>query len=455
MTLVLAGLAIQGEPMRTRFQCFLSVLVLMSMAAAAEPVANQSAVKAPPPVEAKRDVAQPAPPAFAPAGLTSTAANSKPETAPAAPPPGPAAADDPPPADATPAATATPAPTPDPKSTAAGAKDAAKGANGKKDAKKEKKPKVLAKTLFGKMTSSASLASRAVGWYSKGCLSGGVHLADNGPNWQTMRLSRNRAWAHPKLIKLVQRLASDAKAKDGWPGLLIGDMSQPRGGPMTSGHASHQVGLDADIWLTPMPDRTLTAKEREDILATSMLDKTSLKVDPNIWTGKHLALIKRAATYPEVERIFVHPAIKKALCEGAGKDRAWLAKVRPLWGHNYHFHIRIGCPNGGCTPQPAVHGDEGCGKELTDWLKNIEKSLQPADKPTKEPTAGASDLRQVTLEQLPPECKVVLNSKGNELSTAERIGLPAAADAKSTADAKPTADIKPTAEAASSTAAKQ
>jgi penicillin-insensitive murein endopeptidase len=151
----------------------------------------------------------------------------------------------------------------------------------------------------------------------------------------------------------------------------------------------------------------------------------------------------------------VHPAIKTALCEGAGKDRAWLSKVRPLWGHNYHFHIRIGCPNGGCTSQPAVHGEEGCGKELTDWLKSIEKSLQPADKPTKEPTAGASDLRQVTLEQLPPECKVVLNSKGTELTQAERSGLLAAADKMAAADPKPTADIKPTADAAPSTATKQ
>jgi penicillin-insensitive murein endopeptidase len=320
------------------------------------------------------------------------------------------------------------------------------GPGAKSASKKDKPPKVLAKQLFGKVQTAADLAPRALGWYSKGCLSGAVHLADNGPNWQAMRLSRNRAWGHPKLIKLVKRLASDAQKKDGWPGLLVGDISQPRGGPMTSGHASHQVGLDADIWLTPMPDRVLSAKEREEIQATSMLDNTSLKVDPNIWTAKHLALIKRAASYPDVERIFVHPAIKKALCEGAGKDRAWLGKVRPLWGHYYHFHIRTGCPNGGCTAQPAVQGDDGCGKEVTNWLKAIEKSLKPG-KPQKEPTVGASDLRKVTLDQLPAECKVVLNSKGHELTEAERTGRAVAAEATPPAGLQPTADAKPAATA--------
>ena len=70
-----------------------------------------------------------------------------------------------------------------------------------------------------------------------------------------------------------------------------------------------------------------------------------------------MRLIKRAASYPAVERIFVHPAIKKALCEDTAKDtdRAWLSKVRPMWGHHYHFHIRIVCPAGStnCEHQPA------------------------------------------------------------------------------------------------------
>ncbi|MFO1072825.1 MAG: penicillin-insensitive murein endopeptidase [Geminicoccaceae bacterium] len=46
----------------------------------------------------------------------------------------------------------------------------------------------------------------------------------------------------------------------------------------------------------------------------------------------------RARAVPEVERIFVHPGIKQALCAQAGGDHAWLAKVRPRYGHDAHFH---------------------------------------------------------------------------------------------------------------------
>ncbi len=284
------------------------------------------------------------------------------------------------------------------------------------DTERKKKGKAIAKYLFSEKKTAAALAPRAIGWYAKGCLAGGVHLSDAGPAWQTMRPSRNREWGHPKLIKLVKRLGTEAQKYDGWPGLLVGDIAQPRGGPLITGHASHQVGLDADIWLTPMPDRILTVREREDIEATSMLDKTSLAVDPKVFTSKQVALIKRAASYSAVERIFVHPAIKKALCKAAGKDRRWLAKVRPLWGHYYHFHIRISCPNGGCRHQAPVSGDDGCGKEVDNWLKVIAKSLKrPKPKPGVR-VIPDSERRMIRMEQLPAACNKVLDAAPAQLA---------------------------------------
>ena len=149
-----------------------------------------------------------------------------------------------------------------------------------KPAPKKPAPKSpIARDLFGAAAAPAPLAARAIGSYAKGCLAGGVSLPINGPDWQVMRLSRNRNWGTPQLLDFLERLSSDARAFDGWPGLLIGDMSQPRGGPMLTGHTSHQVGLDADIWLTPMPDRILTPQEREDMIAVSML-KDPFNVDP-------------------------------------------------------------------------------------------------------------------------------------------------------------------------------
>jgi penicillin-insensitive murein endopeptidase len=281
----------------------------------------------------------------------------------------------------------------------------------KSDAEAPKWPEFVgAKNLFGAVKKPAPLAARAIGYYARGCLSGAVALPIDGPAWQEMRLSRNRNWGHPQLISLIERFAKDAQKLDGWPGLLVGDIAQPRGGPMITGHASHQVGLDADIWLTPMPKRRLTKKEREDLEATSMLDKTGVAVDPKVFTGKQVALIKRAASYPEVERIFVHPAIKKALCKAAGADRHWLGKVRPYYGHYYHFHVRIKCPAdfGGCKAQTPPTGDDGCGKEVDQWLAKVIPA-KPSPPVAKPPSVSVRPPRPpVMLADLPPECRTLL-----------------------------------------------
>jgi penicillin-insensitive murein endopeptidase len=298
-----------------------------------------------------------------------------------------------------------------------GTKDTGKKAKAaKKEAKKaasKAKPRPTpAKELFGAAKTPAPLAARSIGFYAKGCLAGAAALPIDGPAWQAMRLSRNRNWGHPDLIALVEKLAVEAKEKDGWPGLLVGDIAQPRGGPMLTGHASHQIGLDADVWFTPMPYRRLTEKEREDISAVSMLAPDRVSVDPKVWTEAHLRLLKRVASYDAVERVLVHPAIKKAVCDASKdeKDRDWLSKIRPYWGHYYHFHIRIACPKGsaGCQGQPSVDDDnDGCGAELTQWLKRIKPppvAVAPAPKLAK----PAPERRPITLDQLPADCRTVL-----------------------------------------------
>jgi penicillin-insensitive murein endopeptidase len=224
-----------------------------------------------------------------------------------------------------------------------------------------------------------------------------------------MRLSRNRNWGHPKLVALLEKYAGEVKAKDGWPGLLVGDISQPRGGPMLTGHASHQLGLDADIWFTPMPSRRLSKTERENLAATSMLASDNLSVNKKVWGEGQVNIVRRVASYPEVERVLVHPAIKKALCEAGSKDRGWLAKVRPYWGHFYHFHVRIGCPSDSptCTKQAAIPGDDGCGKELDDWFKLLTAPPKPKP-PVAQPARPVKPKPPLTLADLPAECRTVV-----------------------------------------------
>lgn len=266
----------------------------------------------------------------------------------------------------------------------------------------------VAKEIFGRQKLPAPIQARAIGSYARGCLAGGKALPVDGPAWQAMRLSRNRNWGHPVLIDYLERLAIAAKAKDGWPGLMVGDLAQPMGGPMLTGHASHQLGLDADIWLNPMPDRQMSRQERENRSAISMLAEDKVSVDPEKWTPGHARLIKRAASYPDVARIFVHPAIKKTLCEWAGSDRGWLSKIRPWWGHHYHFHVRLSCPPGspGCQNQPAVGPEDGCGREVESWLKkmrNVEAARKAEKKKPKAPVK-AKPKREMRISQLPDAC---------------------------------------------------
>jgi penicillin-insensitive murein endopeptidase len=346
-----------------------------------------------------------------------------------------------------------------------GEKVAAKAAARKapsKGAKAAKPKQPPAKVLFGAAKTPAPLAARSIGFYAKGCLAGAAALPIDGPAWQHMRLSRNRNWGHPDLVKLVEKLAVEAKEHDGWPGLLVGDISQPRGGPMLTGHASHQIGLDADVWFTPMPDRRLTPKEREEMSATSMLAPDRVSVEPKIWTETHVKLLKRAASYRAVERVLVHPAIKKAVCDASKdeKERGWLSKIRPYWGHYYHFHIRIACPKGsaGCEGQPSVGSDDGCGAELTRWLKRIKPppvAAAPPPKPAK-PAKPAKPKPQITLDQLPADCRTVLASgtpapAEAEAKTAEKVKP---ADTQSATDnAVPAAKSAATAKAAATKAA--
>jgi penicillin-insensitive murein endopeptidase len=263
-------------------------------------------------------------------------------------------------------------------------------------------PKNAAKDLFGRKPAPANLQARAIGFYTRGCLAGGVALPINGKSWQVMRLSRNRNWGHPNLVAVLEKLAEKGP-KVGWRGLLVGDMAQARGGPMLTGHASHQVGLDADIWLTPMPARELSRVEREEMSATNVVREDKKDIDPSVWTPQHAAIIRTAAEDPQVERIIVNAAIKKALCREAGGNRAWLSKVRPWWGHNYHFHVRIVCPQNSpdCKSQDPTPQGDGCGKELDYWFQ--ESILNP-----RPPLIPPKPKPPLTMADLPAACRQVL-----------------------------------------------
>jgi penicillin-insensitive murein endopeptidase len=244
----------------------------------------------------------------------------------------------------------------------------------------------------------------AIGYYPRGCLQGGVALPVNGPTWQVMRLSRNRNWGHPSLVRFLERFAPAASKATGWHGILIGDMSQPRGGPTPFGHRSHQTGLDVDIWFMPMPDHTLSTEEREKTSAINLVADDWKHINRKTFTPAHVAFIRTAAEQPGVERVLVNAAIKKEICRMQGdKHPEWMDKVRPWYGHHDHIHVRLECPEGSpsCRKQPSVPGDDGCGKALDYWFSD--KVLHPKPKPP-----SAKPPRALTMADLPPACQTVL-----------------------------------------------
>jgi penicillin-insensitive murein endopeptidase len=257
-----------------------------------------------------------------------------------------------------------------------------------------------ASDLFGAVHGPSDQAPASVGGYAAGCLAGAVPLAADGPGWQAMRPSRDRAWGRPEATAFVARLAEAGRAA-GWSGLLVGDIGLARGGPMRSGHRSHQIGLDIDIWLTPAPPRPLSAAERESMSAASMVAPDRRAVT-RAWSPAHAGLLRTAAQDPAVARIFVNAAIKAELCR-AGPE-GWMRKLRPWWGHDSHFHVRLACPDGdaGCVDQAPPPPGPGCDAALEWWFSD--EALNPKPEP------GAPARRALTLADLPPSCRGVLDA---------------------------------------------
>jgi len=274
---------------------------------------------------------------------------------------------------------------------------------------------VPASMLFSLVQTPNRGAAQAIGYYPKGCLSGAQELPLIGPNWQVMRVSRNRYWGHPELVQFIERLAAVASSRTEWPGILIGDMSQPRGGPLPSGHASHQIGLDVDIWLSPMPAQPFSAAETDTTPMASVVMPDGAHLDPTRWKSSDATLIKLAAQDRDVERIFVSPVIKKELCRvERPEDQHWMEKVRPWYGHRDHMHVRLRCPPGSpeCRPQQSVPDGDGCGKSLDEWFSKHMRGLD------NEITSRAPlERSHPVLRELPKTCVSVLDAPGRPIST--------------------------------------
>ncbi len=238
---------------------------------------------------------------------------------------------------------------------------------------------------WGRMLTPSAGPTRIIGGPANGCIAGAVALPPDGTGYQAIHLSRHHNFGHPQTVAFVERLGKSAAAA-GLAPFYVGDMAQPRGGPMTSGHAAHENGVDVDIWfnLDPKPDLAPAAREEVELPSMVLPDKTD--IDRARFGERQVRLLRLAASDAHVDRIFVHPTIKRALCQGVGGadagDRSWLHKIRPWYGHEEHFHVRLSCPAGSpdCTPQSPVPPGDGCDASL-DWWFEPHEAGKPVSKP--------------------------------------------------------------------------
>ena len=223
-------------------------------------------------------------------------------------------------------------------------------------------------------------------------------LPINGKTWQVMRLSRNRNWGHPNLIKFLERFAEKAP-KVGWTrpdGRRHGaaarrpDADRPLE-PSGRARRRHLVHADAG----PRADAPGARGDVGDQHRRRRLEGRESRRSGRRRTSH---LLKTAAQDKEVERVLVNPAIKKALCRDVKGDRSWLHKVRPVYGHNYHFHVRISCPAGqeGCKTQP----DDAGRRRLRQGSRGVVQ-----ERPSEARSGGRPPIK---MSALPAACRQVL-----------------------------------------------
>ena len=169
--------------------------------------------------------------------------------------------------------------------------------------------------------------STALGTYSSGGLADGVRLPPEGRAFLTwdpvLRRSPNRAWRRWGTDRLVRTVLTVARefhaAHPGAPRVVVGDLSRPHGGDFGPqfgyiGHASHQNGLDVDVYYPRADRRELAPRDAGDIDRA----RSQELVDRFVAAGAAL--------------IFVGP--NTGLSGPPGR-------VEPLVQHDNHLHVRL------------------------------------------------------------------------------------------------------------------
>ncbi len=220
---------------------------------------------------------------------------------------------------------------------------------------------------------------RVVGAANAGCIDGAEELPMRGEGFVALHRQEGQFWGHPEAIAGIETLAREA-SQAGLGEIYVGDISPRHGGPQPGAHASHQRGIDVDIWLAAGPRARLSDAATATTTPPSVVRADGLDVDPTRFTPAIERLIRLATGLPLVDRVLVNPAIKAHLCRIAGTDRGWLHRLRPWWGHAAHMHVSFHCPadQPGCVQMPPPPPGDGCDATLDWWFSAEARTPKPA-----------------------------------------------------------------------------
>jgi len=277
---------------------------------------------------------------------------------------------------------------------------------------------------WGKITHPTAHSSAQIyGSYTSGCILGGEALPEEGEGYKVVNTYRNRYYAHSSLTSMIKSWGQWSKEKK-LGTLVVGDLSQPAGGPLTGAHRSHQIGLDVDLrlhLLTPgqkIKNRNQFSSTDVVQCKTTKAQKINYQFMPQKWPVSTTQLLQKIASEKNVERLFVSAGIKKYLCAAFPDYPVWLKKIRPEWGHTSHFHVRLRCPEGmdQCQGQPPIPVDVtdtsgvGCsGQDLEYWFKtNKDQKILAGCYPKSQPETQPYWEKVIHSSNFPKECQEVL-----------------------------------------------
>ena len=268
----------------------------------------------------------------------------------------------------------------------------------------EEKPTVWAKIK----QPVANPTPEAVGGYANGCQLGAQVLPEHGEGYRDIRRSRGRFYAQPQTIEMVQYIGRHLAAKYDEE-ILIGDLSQPAGGLMSYAHASHQNGLDVDVYFATTPKNTqhsaLYESPRNETFY-ELGDRAAGVVYPGRFKPIFRDALYLAAIHPNTARIFINPVIKLHLCRTEA-DTSWLEKLRPWNGHNAHFHLRLKCSGSLCSNQDPVPPGDGCDADLEKWVADQSEAFR-------NPKAPKKPAKPRKKKPLPEICRNILSQHGEQ-----------------------------------------